>query len=113
MVELAWLWQRWQPKNVLAQWIVARIGIDETKVRAHLAGLPDVIEVHDLHIWALSTTDAALSVHLVLADGTDHTGLLHRRPADLEGHFGIVHATFQLESTETARVCRLRSDRVV
>lgn len=72
-------------------------GIDPEEVRAYLAGLPDVRGVHDLHIWALSTTETALTGHLVV-DATLHDpGLLREITRTLEQRFAIHHATIQLE----------------
>jgi cobalt-zinc-cadmium efflux system protein len=77
-----------------------------------LTGLPGVTEVHDLHIWALSTTETALTVHLVYADQAED-----RRPHDLalelRRRFGIGHATMQIESDADAALCRLRPNDVV
>ena len=88
-------------------------GIDESAVRSHLAALPGVAEVHDLHIWGVSTTDTALTAHLVLAAGTDGEALLHRLLDALASRFGIGHCTFQLESGAHADACRLRPAHVV
>lgn len=82
------------------------------KVLAALKALPNVREVHDLHIWGLSTTDTALTAHLV-QDGPPDAELL-RRAVHLVAHdFAIRHATFQIETPEQAADCRLRPDDVV
>lgn len=88
-------------------------GIDEHRVEDFLSALPGVAEIHDLHIWGLSTTDTALTAHLVLADGIDGDALLHRLPHDLQHGFGIGHCTIQLESHATAHGCALRPEHVV
>lgn len=88
-------------------------GVDEHKVETYLGGLPGVSEVHDLHIWGLSTTNTALTAHLVLADGADGEVLLRNLPGELQDRFNIGHSTFQLETGETAHACALRSDHVV
>jgi cobalt-zinc-cadmium efflux system protein len=80
-------------------------GIDVAAVRAYLLGLPSVMDVHHLHIWGLSTTEAALTVHLVLADEQRSSELLHRINHDLHEHFGIGHATIQFESVGEAACC--------
>ena len=77
-----------------------------------LAGLPGVIEVHDLHIWALSTTETALTAHLVFA-GERSDRRLHDLSAELGRRFGIGHATLQIESDADAALCRLRPNDVV
>lgn len=77
-----------------------------------LAGLPGVVEVHDLHIWALSTTETALTAHLVYA-GERSDRRLHDVSAELRHRFGIGHATLQIESGADAAECRLRPSDVV
>jgi cobalt-zinc-cadmium efflux system protein len=82
------------------------------EVAAYLASVPGVLEVHDLHIWGLSTTETALTAHLVYAGETED-----RRPHELSGElrrrFGIGHATVQIESDADAALCRLRPNDVV
>ncbi len=91
-------------------------GIEESAVQSYLASLPGVSEVHDLHIWGLSTTEAALTVHLVHA-ALDDTDLPATRPhevaAELRKRFGIGHATVQMEWGTEAEWCRLRPQEVV
>ena len=72
--------------------------IDEPAVRAYLAGLPGVVAIHDLHIWPMSTTETALTAHLVMPAG--HPGdAFHRDLAhELEHRFSIEHATVQVET---------------
>jgi cobalt-zinc-cadmium efflux system protein len=86
--------------------------ISRSAVHEWLIGLPGVTEVHDLHIWALSTTETALTAHLVYAGD-----LKDRRPhdlaAELRHRFGIGHATVQIESDADAELCRLRPHDVV
>ncbi len=67
------------------------LALDE--VRSYLEGLPDVTAVHDLHIWAMSTTETALTAHLVIPQIADHDGLLARCCGELHDRFGIEHAT--------------------
>ncbi|MGR8935484.1 MAG: cation diffusion facilitator family transporter [Gammaproteobacteria bacterium] len=73
-------------------------GIDVKAVRAYLVGLPAVIDAHHLHIWGLSTTEAALTVHLVLADSRWSSELLHDINHELRDRFHIGHATIQFET---------------
>nr|WP_307718688.1 cation diffusion facilitator family transporter [Azospirillum sp. B4] len=87
-------------------------GIDLGAVRAYLAGLPGVTEVHDLHVWALSTTDTALTAHLVRPDPTDGDRLLARIGQELKAGFRISHATVQME-TGQGEPCALAPDHVV
>ncbi|MGA0608236.1 cation diffusion facilitator family transporter [Phenylobacterium sp. VNQ135] len=87
-------------------------GIDVEKVRRWLAAQPGVTEVHDLHIWAMSTTETALTAHLVRPQNADHDAFLHAACEGLERKFNIIHATLQVE-TDAAHVCRLRPAEVV
>ena len=85
-------------------------GIDPAAVRTRLLALPDVMEVHDLHIWALSTTRTAATAHLVSSGAA--VSLVPLACTALHDDFGIAHCTFQLETLETADACGLRSDLV-
>jgi cobalt-zinc-cadmium efflux system protein len=85
--------------------------VDADAVRAHLAQLGEVANVHDLHIWPLSTTETALTCHLVMRQGEAGDAFLERTARDLHLRFGIEHATLQLE--ETDRFCGLECDRAV
>jgi cobalt-zinc-cadmium efflux system protein len=88
-------------------------GIDVAQVEAALRTLPGVVEVHDLHIWGLSTTETALTAHLV-QDGVGEAGALLRLATNqVRERFRIGHATFQVETAETAQACELRPDHVV
>lgn len=88
-------------------------GIRVAEVRAYLASLPGVKEVHDLHIWALSTTQTALTVHLVRPDAAMDDGLLAHTCETLRERFEISHATIQLEKGEAAHPCRLAPEDVI
>jgi cobalt-zinc-cadmium efflux system protein len=71
--------------------------IDPAAVEAYLASLPGVLAAHDLHIWAMSTTEVALTVHLVKPDAVVDDALLSQIGSELAKRFGIGHATVQLE----------------
>jgi cobalt-zinc-cadmium efflux system protein len=71
--------------------------VDAAMVRACLAGRPGVTEVHDLHVWSLSTTEIALTAHLVRPEGADDAFLCETAAA-LKHDFGISHATLQVEA---------------
>ncbi len=68
-------------------------------IRACLAGLPGVTRVHDLHVWALSTTTTALTAHLVRPAGCDDA-LLGEAAQVLRERFGVAHVTLQVERDE-------------
>lgn len=74
--------------------------IDSAEVGRCLAGLTGVAAVHDLHIWAMSTTETALTAHLVCAGISRGDGLLADAAHELDRRFGIQHVTLQIESGE-------------
>ena len=73
--------------------------IDETAVRGFLGEQPGVEAVHDLHIWGMSTTESALTAHLVMPGGQPGDAFLRELAHELEAKFGIHHATVQVEMT--------------
>lgn len=80
--------------------------IDEDGVRAYLSGLPGVAAVHDLHIWGMSTTESALTAHLVMPGGAPGDTFLQEIAHKLEDQFGIHHTTIQVErNAEDCRIC--------
>lgn len=87
-------------------------GIDEQKVRRFLTGLNGVEAVHDLHIWPMSTTETALTAHLVMPGGHPGDNFLHQLAHELEHDFGIGHATVQVETID-GHECVLLHDNVV
>jgi cobalt-zinc-cadmium efflux system protein len=87
-------------------------GIDPGKVRLYLSELPGVSRVHDLHIWPLSTTQTALTCHLVMPDGYPGDHFTSKIAENLHTQFNIEHSTLQIELSEDAD-CRLASDEVV
>lgn len=87
--------------------------IDPGAVREFLLGLEGVTEVHDLHIWAISTTETALTAHLVRPTASLDDDWLAAVTKTLHDRFGIEHATIQLESGLGANVCRLAPDHVL
>jgi cobalt-zinc-cadmium efflux system protein len=87
--------------------------IDPDTVRNHLAAIPGVTAVHDLHIWPMSTTSTALTSHLVMPGGHPGDAMLARISDDLEARFGIGHATIQVETGDPEHPCVLVPDHVV
>jgi cobalt-zinc-cadmium efflux system protein len=86
--------------------------IDPQAVRRYLLSCAGVTAVHDLHIWPLSTTDNALTAHLVFPGGHPGDEFLLSAATELRQRFGIGHSTLQIEiSEETA--CHLAPDHVV
>jgi cobalt-zinc-cadmium efflux system protein len=71
--------------------------IDTNDVRAYLSNLPGISGVHDLHIWGLSTTDVALTAHLVKKNPEGDDRLIARIKKELKEQFGIDHITIQWE----------------
>lgn len=87
-------------------------GIEPSQVRHYLEGRQGVAGIHDLHIWAMSTTENALTVHLVMPEGHPGDDCLRDLCHELEHRFGIQHATFQIELGDAGE-CSLAPDRVV
>lgn len=88
-------------------------GIDAAAIRAHLLAVPGVIALHDLHIWGMSTTETALTCHLVMPSGHPGDAALAALAHELEDGFGIGHATIQIELGDTAEACALTPEHVV
>ncbi len=83
--------------------------IDPAAVSQYLKGLPGVLTIHDLHIWAMSTTETALTVHLVMPQAAVDDAFLARVSDGLEQAFGIRHATVQVEhEDEISHCCQRR-----
>jgi cobalt-zinc-cadmium efflux system protein len=88
-------------------------GIEPRAVKNYLIECPGVSKIHDLHIWAMSTTETALTVHLVMPGGYPGDGFLWEVAQELEHHFGIKHSTLQVEMGDSAYPCALEPDHVV
>jgi cobalt-zinc-cadmium efflux system protein len=88
-------------------------GIDRASVESYLHGLPGVSEVHDLHIWAMSTTETAMTAHLVRPGAGLDDHMLHEVCHELDRRFRISHATLQVEAGDTEHACRLAPDHVI
>ena len=73
-------------------------GIELVAVRTYLEQVSEVSEVHHLHIWAISTTETALTVHLVMPTGCPNDGFLTQLSSELHNLFAIDHATIQVET---------------
>ena len=114
-IALAVLWSSWglaRDSVNLALDAIPR-DIDHEAVQAYLRDLPGVSEVHDLHIWAMSTTETALTAHLVRPGAGLDDQMLHETCRQLELRFKIKHATLQIEAGNTELVCRLAPAHIV
>jgi cobalt-zinc-cadmium efflux system protein len=87
--------------------------IDPEAVRRYLGELMGVAELHDLHIWPMSTTETALTCHLVMPAGHPGDAMLTRLAVELRERFQIQHATIQVETGDPAHPCELVPDHVV
>ena len=88
-------------------------GVDASAVRTHLLALPGVTALHDLHIWGMSTTETALTCHLVMPLGHPGDEALSAIARDLEAHFHIHHTTLQIELADSEEICALTPEHVV
>ena len=88
-------------------------GIDMTAVESYLSGLPAVTGVHDLHVWAMSTTETALTAHLVVRARSNGDALLAVAGNELHDRFGIEHATIQIETGDVRHSCRAAAGETV
>lgn len=79
--------------------------IDPIQVRNYLNGLPGVADIHDLHIWGMSTTETALTAHLVIPDGRGGDAFLRRLADELRDRYGITHVTIQVEQEDIRHGC--------
>ncbi|HEY9602103.1 MAG TPA: cation diffusion facilitator family transporter [Allocoleopsis sp.] len=84
-------------------------GIESRAVRTYLSELPGVVEVHDLHIWAMSTTETALTAHLIMPVGRPDDAFLSRISMELHDNFGIEHTTIQVETGNFLRECEQKT----
>ncbi len=82
-------------------------GIDVAAIREYLKGLDRVDRIHDLHVWPLSTTEIALTTHLVVTDKEIDNAFLRNTLTHLRDHFGIGHATIQVESIAGSSSCAM------
>ena len=85
-------------------------GINIAEIKSYLSGLENVSDIHDLHVWALSTTETALTVHLVTSYELIDDCFLQEIQEYLHQHFSIAHATIQFENEKGAYNCRLNRE---
>ena len=87
--------------------------IDPAAVADFLKSQPGVTAIHDLHIWPMSTTDAALPAHLVMPEGNGDDAFLARIAKELHDLHKIEHTTLQIERGNQSVQCKLEPDHVV
>lgn len=104
LIGIAIVWGTWgllrESLNLAMDAVPA--SIDSHAVEAYLAGLPGVTAVHDLHIWAMSTTEIALTAHLVMPQFPPDDGFLGDVCKELRHRFAIGHVAIQLEHGDIA-----------
>lgn len=86
--------------------------IDIAGVKRYLNGLEPVCQIHDLHVWAMSTTEVALSVHLIVDTDSLSVDFLPEVQQALHDNYGIEHATIQVE-TQDCKACMLNKGKCV
>lgn len=87
-------------------------GLQLARVESFLRQQPGVSAIHDLHVWSMSTTHRALTCHCVMLDGHPGDAFLAELAHELKEHFGIDHATIQIE-IHANNACALEPDHVV
>jgi cobalt-zinc-cadmium efflux system protein len=75
-------------------------GVDAEEIRRFLGQQPGIVGLHDLHVWSMSTTEVALTAHLVVAGGHPGNRFLFDLGHALQHRFGIAHPTFQVEDAD-------------
>ena len=101
------VWGTWdllrESVNLALQGVPKDVDLDA--VERYLSALPGIAKVHDLHIWAMSTTEIALTAHLVKPDGQLDDPLIDQIQHELHDRFSIEHMTVQLECGTCDRTC--------
>ncbi|MGM4894664.1 cation diffusion facilitator family transporter [Tardiphaga sp. 839_C3_N1_4] len=108
------VWGTWSLLRDSAAMSLAAVprGIDPVAVRGYLEQCPGVAQVHDLHIWPMSTTEVALTCHMVIPSGAPGDAYLMEVAARLKRDFGIEHATIQIEMDPNS-ACALAPEHVI
>jgi cobalt-zinc-cadmium efflux system protein len=79
--------------------------VNLVEVRACLQGQPGVAQVHDLHVWAMGTSEVALTAHLVMPQGPADDAFLRHASEQLRDRFGIAHVTLQTSRHPVMSAC--------
>jgi len=108
------VWGTWSLLNDSVRMSLAAVppNVEPAEVRSYLGQLPGVAQLHDLHIWPMSTTETALTCHLVMPGGHPGDEFLMDAARELQHRFSIGHATIQIETSEATQ-CVLEPDKVV
>jgi cobalt-zinc-cadmium efflux system protein len=85
----------WDALRVLAQ--VAPAHVDVDALRTDLEAIPGVVDVHDVHVWTLTSAMDVATAHVMVRNETDHHAVLDQARTLLRDTYGIDHATFQVE----------------
>lgn len=109
---LAGTWDLFRESVDLALDAVPR-GCDPDAIAAALAAIPGVVEVHDLHVWAASTSEVSLTAHLVVPETDAHEAALSAATELLRSRFRIAHTTIQLEREDAGQSCAQRPAEVL
>ena len=113
-IALVILWGTWGllRDSVAMSLAAAPANLDVHAVEDDLKSLPGVFDVHDLHVWNMSTSEAALTAHLLMPQGYPGDNFLHETAQRLEEKFNVQHVTLQIE-TSTGGECKLEPAHVV
>ncbi len=84
--------------------------VDLHAVQAMLEALPGVAQVHDLHVWAMGTSEIALTAHLAMPEGQPDDAFLQHATDQLHDRFGIGHATLQVMRVPFTTSCASRAE---
>lgn len=108
------MWSTWGLLRHSVRMSLAAVppGVQPLEVRAYLEQRPGVEQLHDLHIWPISTTETALTCHLVMPGGHPGDAFLMETAQELKHRFSIGHSTVQIETSEET-ACILAPDEVV
>lgn len=109
VIVLVILWGTWGLLRESVGLAMAAVpaSVDLAGVQQYLRQLPGVVDVHDLHVWGMSTTESALTVHLVVPSGHPGDEWMDEVVMTLRHHHGVHHATLQIEYGTTAHACAL------
>jgi cobalt-zinc-cadmium efflux system protein len=107
VISIVILWSTWklfyQSFNLMMDAVPENINLNE--IKQYLENLPGIEDVHDLHVWAMSTTEIALTVHMVKPDHKNDDELLIKICRELETKFNIHHSTIQFERKVAQKNC--------